>query len=180
MKLSLSKIISAAALLAASSPSFAHTGHAMHTSFSEGFLHPLTGIDHLAALVLIGFFAASYSYKKSAQIIACFAAALMAGFFVGVEWSNASMVESLVAGSLIALPVALYAYRKTGAIKWLSVISIAAFSACHGLVQGAEAIGAVSEFGLGSLAASVMVMVGVNVMVKAIRNAVAHFTTVKQ
>jgi urease accessory protein len=176
MKLSLSKIISATALLAASSPSFAHTGHAMHASFSEGFLHPLTGIDHLAALVLIGFFAASYSYKKSVQIIASFAAALMAGFFVGVEWSNASMAESLVAGSLIALPVALYAYRKTGAIKWLSMISIAAFSACHGLVQGAEA----SEFGLGSLVASVMVMVGVNVMVKAIRNAVVHFTTVKQ
>ncbi len=180
MKLALRKIVSGTALLVASAPTFAHTGHAMHASFSEGFLHPLTGLDHLTALVLIGFFAAGYSYKKSAQIIACFAAALMAGFFIGVEWSNASVVESVVAGSLIALPVALYAYRKSGAIKWLSIVSIAAFSACHGLVQGAEAIGAVSEFGMGSLVASVMVMVGVNVMVKAVRNAVSNLSTAKQ
>ncbi len=173
MKLSLRQLLSGATLIVASSPSFAHTGHAMHASFSEGFLHPLTGLDHLAALVLIGFFAAGYSYKKSAQIIACFAAALMAGFFVGVEWTSASQVESFVAGSLIALPVAVYAYRKTGAIRWLSIISIAAFSACHGLVQGAEAIGAISEFGLGSLLASVMVMIGVTALVKATRSVVA-------
>ncbi len=173
MNISLRQLLSGAAFLLVSSPSFAHTGHAMHASFSEGFLHPLTGLDHLAALVLIGFFAAGYSYKKSAQIIACFAAALMAGFFVGVEWTNVSQVESLVAGSLIALPVAVYAYRNTGAIKWLSIFSIAAFSACHGLVQGAEAIGAVSEFGLGSLLASVMVMMGVTTLVKAARSVVS-------
>ncbi len=173
MKLSLRQALLGTTFILASSPSFAHTGHAMHASFSQGFLHPLTGLDHLAALVLIGFFAAGYSYKKSAQIIACFAAALMAGFFVGVEWTNASQVESLVAGSLIALPVAVYAYRKTGAIKWLSIISIAAFSACHGVVQGAEAIGAVSQFGLGSLLASVMVMIGVTALVKTVRSVVS-------
>jgi len=105
---------------------------------------------------------------------------LMVGFFFGVEWSDASMVESLVAGSLFALPVALYAYRKTGAIKWFSIVSIAAFSACHGLVQGAEAIGAVSEFGLGSLTASVMVMVGVAGLVKAARSIAGSMNIVKQ
>ncbi len=179
MNLSLRQLLSGTAFLLVSSPSFAHTGHAMHASFAEGFVHPLTGLDHLAALVLISFFAAGYSYKKSAQIIACFAAALMAGFFVGVEWTNASQVESLVVGSLIALPVAVYAYRKTGAIKWLSMISIAAFSACHGLVQGAEAIGAVSEFGLGSLVASVVVMVGVTAIVKFVRSSVVATSLAK-
>lgn len=141
-----------------STPSFAHTGHAMNASFSEGFLHPLTGLDHLAALMLIGVFAAGYGYKKAAQIISCFGAALIAGFFIGVEWSSAHQAEGLVTASLIILPLAVYALRKGGVMKWVAMLGIAAFSACHGLVQGAEAIGAVSEFGLGSLVASIAVM----------------------
>lgn len=172
MQYSFRNILLAMSTLVISTPSLAHVDHAMQASFSAGFWHPLTGWDHLAALLLIGFFAAGYDYKKSAQIIGCFSAALICGFLIGVEWSNAEQVEFLVAGSLIALPLALYAYRKTGVIKWLSIISIAAFSACHGLVQGAEAMGAISEFGLGSLVASVLVMIGVNLLVKTLRSTV--------
>ncbi|SDH22345.1 urease accessory protein [Vibrio xiamenensis] len=165
----------AGAVTLLSAPCFAHVGHlgehGMQASFTTGFLHPLTGLDHLTALILIGIFAASYSSRKAAQIIGCFALALIGGFFVGVEWSSAHQVEGLVTVSLVILPIAVYALRKGGAMRWVAMLAIAAFSACHGLVQGAEAIGAVSEFGFGSLTASVLVMTATMLIARWIKSA---------
>lgn len=39
----------------------AHTGVETHSSFMTGLLHPLTGWDHLVALVLFGIFLATGS-----------------------------------------------------------------------------------------------------------------------
>lgn len=167
-----------------SAPCFAHVGHlgehGMQASFLTGFLHPLTGLDHLTALILIGVFAASYSSRKAAQIIGCFALALIGGFFVGVEWSSAHQMEGLVTLSLIVLPLAVYALRKGGVMRWVAMIAIGVFSACHGLVQGAEAIGAASEFGMGSLLASVIVMSATMLMTRWMKNFSSEFYLAKR
>lgn len=46
-----------------SAAALAHAGHEQHSSFMTGFLHPLTGWDHLLALLLLGVFIA-VSAKK--------------------------------------------------------------------------------------------------------------------
>ena len=44
----------AVCLLVAATPAFAHPGHDSGGGFLAGLIHPLTGVDHLAAMVMIG------------------------------------------------------------------------------------------------------------------------------
>lgn len=48
------KLLTAAALLVASTAAMAHPGHS-HEGFASGLLHPLLGLDHLLAMAAIGF-----------------------------------------------------------------------------------------------------------------------------
>ncbi|WP_166434235.1 HupE/UreJ family protein [Vibrio viridaestus] len=166
------------ALMLLSAPVFAHPGHG-EASFSTGFLHPLTGYDHLTALLLIGLFAAGYATKSAWKIIGCFALALIGGFAIGVEWADAHQAEALVSLSLLALPVAILAYRKKGIVKFISMAAIFAFSACHGLVQGAESVGSAAQFGLGSLVSSLMVITVVMLVSKAVKSTIHELKSVK-
>ena len=53
----LARLTAAAALLTIAAPAFAHPGHD-GPGLAGGLLHPLTGMDHLLAMVTIGLFAA--------------------------------------------------------------------------------------------------------------------------
>lgn len=46
-------------VLSIAQSALAHTGHDAHTAggFAAGFLHPITGIDHLLAMVAVGLLA---------------------------------------------------------------------------------------------------------------------------
>lgn len=159
------KILPAATLL----PTFAlaHTGVETHSSFLTGFLHPLTGWDHLAALVLLGVFLAIGSKRAAVAMAGFVGIALNIGFTGGVFWANAAVVESLVLASLIGLPLCMFMYRRTGAVKALAIVAVGMFSACHGLVQGAEAFGALFPYAAGTLMSSLLTMVAVAFVVKA-------------
>ena len=44
-----------AAVTLAPAVAFAHAGHAgEHSGFIHGFMHPLTGLDHILAMVTVG------------------------------------------------------------------------------------------------------------------------------
>ncbi|ANQ21563.1 HupE/UreJ protein [Vibrio natriegens] len=148
----------AASLALFSASSFAHTGHAMQASFTEGFLHPLTGWDHLSALALIGLFLSSFALRRASQISALIMTAIIGGYAIGLEWAAANSVEALVASSLIGLPLALIALKKGGAKSVIAAAAILLFSLSHGLVQGAEAQGSFTQFGLGVMLASALVI----------------------
>ncbi|MGY0616006.1 HupE/UreJ family protein [Vibrio sp. FJH11] len=148
----------AASLALVSASSFAHTGHAMQASFSQGFLHPLTGWDHLSALALIGLFLATFALRRASQISAVIMAAIIGGYVIGLEWAAATSVEALVASSLIGLPIAFMALKKGGLKSVVATGAIVLFSVSHGLVQGAEAQGAFAQFGLGVMLASALVI----------------------
>ncbi|TCS38994.1 HupE/UreJ family protein [Reinekea marinisedimentorum] len=151
-----------------STGALAHAGHEQHSSFMTGLLHPLTGWDHLAALLLVGVFVAVSAKKAAFGLIAFVSFMLVAGFTAGVYWSQAHSVEGLVLASLFALPVCLLLYLKTGALKALALMALGIFSACHGVVQGAEAYGALVQYAGGTLLSSVAVMASVALIVKAV------------
>lgn len=147
-----------ASLLLASGSSLAHTGHAMQASFSQGFLHPLTGWDHLTAMAFIGLFLSAFALRQASQIFTVIMAAVMGGYVIGVEWSAASSVEAIVLSSLIGLPLGLLALKKGGAKSVVAASAIVVFSLSHGLVQGAEAKGTLAQFGLGVMLASAFII----------------------
>ncbi|MBR9787675.1 MAG: HupE/UreJ protein [Vibrionaceae bacterium] len=147
-----------ASLALVSASSFAHTGHTMQASFSQGFLHPLTGWDHLSALALIGLFLSTFALRRASQISAVIMTAIIGGYVIGLEWTAASSVEALVASSLIGLPLALIVLKHGGVKSVVAAAAILLFSLSHGLVQGIEAQGSFTQFGLGVTLASALVI----------------------
>jgi urease accessory protein len=148
----------AASLVLVSASSFAHTGHAMQASFSQGFLHPLTGWDHLVALALIGLFLSSFVLRRAAQLVAVVMTAIAGGYTIGLEWAGVGSIEVLVVASLIGLPLALITLHQGGFKSVVAALAMVLFSLSHGLVQGGEAQGAVVQFGLGVMLASLLVV----------------------
>ncbi|HEV2507185.1 MAG TPA: HupE/UreJ family protein [Mesorhizobium sp.] len=51
-------LLTTIALSLAASPAFAHLNPAEHGSFAAGFSHPLSGLDHILAMVAVGLWAA--------------------------------------------------------------------------------------------------------------------------
>lgn len=164
-------LIVAASSLLASCAVWAHPGHDTTASFAHGFMHPLTGADHLLALLLIGMFAAPYGWKTASKAIGVVLGALAVGFVVGIEWVNTSHIETVVMASLVLLPLALIAMRRS-ALQALALAAVALFSACHGIVQGAESQGALLQYALGTLLASGVVIVASLMASKAVSRAV--------
>lgn len=160
------KLLPALALLP--TLAMAHTGVETHSSFLTGFLHPLTGWDHLVALVLLGVFLAVGSKKSAIGMLSFVSLALILGFVGGVYWAHASVVEGVVFASLFALPVCVSMYRSAGLVKALAVVAVGVFSACHGLVQGAEAYGALVQYAAGTMVSSLITMAVVGFFVKAL------------
>jgi urease accessory protein len=138
------RILFLAALLAAA-PALAHPGHPGHAEdgIAAGILHPLTGIDHLLALLAAGIW--SVRQQRGAALCAVFvttmgmgAAAGLAGWQVpGLEGGIALTV--LVTGVLVAAAVTLPA--------WAGAALLGGFAILHGNAHGLELPHAASAAG---------------------------------
>ncbi|MCA3277660.1 MAG: HupE/UreJ family protein [Roseomonas sp.] len=143
------------ALAFGASPAFAHAGH--DHGLVAGFLHPLMGADHVAAMVAIGLWAASLGFKRGwlpplgflAGMAGGIALALMGGMGIGFGW-----VETAVAGSLIVLGAMLAMAQPFRAGWALPLVLVAGL--VHGLAHGGEIGGAAGVTAIGMLAGSAL------------------------
>ncbi|MFC4277830.1 HupE/UreJ family protein [Achromobacter aloeverae] len=106
-----SHIARAAALLAlfAAGAARAHPGHehvaeaaGWAASATEGFLHPLTGADHLCAMIVLGVWSALTSRRAWLAPLA-FASVLLLGALLGLARVPLPAVEPMIAVSLLVL-----------------------------------------------------------------------------
>jgi len=143
------------ALAFGSSPALAHAGH--EHGLVAGFLHPLMGADHVAAMVAIGLWAASLGVKRGwlpplgflAGMAGGIALALMGGVGIGFGW-----VETAVAGSLIVLGAMLAMAQPFRLGVALPLVLVAGL--VHGLAHGGEIGGAAAATAFGMLAGSAL------------------------
>ena len=98
--MNLSRTKSALILIASSALSIsasAHTGveaHS-HSGFISGFVHPLFGLDHLAAMVAVGLWSALAARKAGPELAwgpVGFAAMLLVGAMLGLQGDRKSVV----------------------------------------------------------------------------------------
>src|SRR5688572_16409758 len=76
----------------------AHPGHEATQSLLAGLAHPLLGLDHVAAAVAVGAWAAQRSDRPRLALPLAFAVALICGVLAaGVATLHASGVEQLIA-----------------------------------------------------------------------------------
>ncbi|MBE9397384.1 HupE/UreJ family protein [Pontibacterium sp. N1Y112] len=151
------KVATAASLLALSStPAFAHTASvAEHSSLLSGLVHPLVGVDHLLAMLAVGFWAAMQKNKLRLQIPMVFMLVLIAGFMLGQTAFNLPIVEAGIATSvlMLGLLIATAARLPTAVALGLS----GGFALFHGYAHGAEAAtSSMTLFAAGFLGSSLM------------------------
>lgn len=131
----ISALVAISAGLTVSSPAFAHPGHDLGGGFAAGIMHPLTGTDHLAAMLLVGLWAGLLARRTRWQIPTAFLVAMLAGFFAASPGLTA-MTEPLILLSLLALGMA-------AALHWrapapLAAAIVALFGYAHGQAHGFE------------------------------------------
>ena len=130
----------AASLLAASSladPAFAHTGHGVAFTAVHGFLHPLTGLDHLAAMLVVGLAALKLSPQRVWLPPALFLVGLAGGAVMQLSGLAIPFYEAGILLSLVALG-ALVASGKAAPMAAVGP-ALVMFGLVHGAAHAAEA-----------------------------------------
>jgi urease accessory protein len=132
----------AALLLAASGPALAHEGGLAAGGFGTGFLHPLLGLDHVAAMVAVGLWGAFLGAPAIWVLPVAFPLVMALGGALGVMGVPLPAVETGIAASAIVIGVAVaLAFRPP---IWIAAVIVAFFAIFHGHAHGTEMPGAVS------------------------------------
>lgn len=156
-------LIAACALSAGAS---AHPGHETgemalsHASaFMGGFMHPLTGLDHLAAMVAVGLWSALAARRAWPDLLWAplgFAAMLLAGAFLGLQGVALPAVEPMIAASLLVIGLLVLTRWRVPGIA--AAAGVGVFALFHGLAHGYELAGDANALPVvaGMLAATVL------------------------
>ena len=137
------KIISLAALSTTvfSGSALAHTGTdtLMASTFANGLLHPLTGLDHLLMLLGVGFLAAQMKGKQVSVILGALVTMLIGTGFGALTGLMTGM-ESLILASVFIVAAAVWKQSQQVAAN-INLLSSAAVVMVlfHGWAHGVEA-----------------------------------------
>lgn len=132
--LAMKKTLALLILLAASPAALAHleaAGGLLH-----GLAHPFTGIDHLAAMVLVGIWAARRRGWPRLALPAAFVGAMLAGAMLGLAGVPLPAVEPMIAASIVVFAAALFAAARVPPAP--SALLVGLFGLFHGYAHLAE------------------------------------------
>lgn len=140
---------------------FAHIGAdaGIHhgSAFIMGFTHPFTGLDHMAAMIMVGVWSMlAFSHSPRAALVApaAFAALLLVGGLIGFSGVSIGGVETMISASLLVLGLMVALRVKLPSL--FGALIVGAFAIFHGVAHGAElpaerAAAALSGMVLGTL-----------------------------
>ena len=128
--------LAAAALLP--TLALAHTGadapH-VHDAFLSGLLHPLTGLDHLAAMLALGIWSA-LTVRPAALAPAAFVLLLAAGALAGFAGLAVPAVEPMIGVSLLVIGLLLARRQQLPLAAGAALAG--GFAFFHGVAHGSE------------------------------------------
>lgn len=132
----LSRTIFLVALSLFAGSASAHTGGHGITGFVGGLVHPLTGLDHLLAMVAVGLWAAQQGGRALWSVPAAFVGAMGIGAMLGwVGWIMPE-VESGTAFSVMALGLLIATRRNVSIPAGMALVAV--FALFHGLAHSLE------------------------------------------
>jgi urease accessory protein len=118
----------------------AHTGDAAGAGFVTGFLHPILGWDHVAAMVAVGLWGAFLGAPAIWVLPVAFPLVMALGGALGVAGVPLPGIETGIAASAIVIGLAVaMAFRPP---LWIAAVIVAVFAVFHGHAHGAEMPGA--------------------------------------
>ncbi|MBG1232262.1 HupE/UreJ family protein [Aestuariivirga litoralis] len=137
----------------------AHVGVGSTMGFTHGFMHPLSGLDHLLAMVAVGLFAARLGGKALYLVPAAFVAMMGVGGVLGINGVTVPFVEFGIAASVIVLGAAVALDFSLPTAAAMALVGF--FAVFHGHAHGAEMPLAASgvTYGIGFIAATALLHV---------------------
>lgn len=148
-----------AALLAiGASAAQAHTGHPLDSA-GAGALHPLTGLDHLLAMLGVGIWAAHIGASGERRAIwrvpASFVVVMALGAIIGLTGATLPLAEAGIVGSVVLIGLLIASTPRLP--TWAPMAVVALFAFCHGFAHGTEmpASSSALAYGLGFVATTI-------------------------
>lgn len=149
----------AAAMALMPTVALAHTGVGDTAGFSHGFLHPLTGIDHILAMMMVGVFAWQLGGRALWLVPITFVLVMAIGGVLGVAGIGVPFVETGIALSVIVLG-AVVAFRIKAPVA-IAMAVVGLFAVFHGHAHGSEMPEAAGmAYGLGFMMATALLHLG--------------------
>lgn len=148
-------VIVAGALSLIASPAFAHLDPIQHGSFAAGFTHPISGVDHILVMVLVGMWAAMLGGRAVLAVPAAFVGVMMLGFVAALAGMPVPFVEPVILASIVALGLLVALALPVSAASGAIIVGFFAFF--HGHAHGGE-IGsaAILSYGVGFMLATAL------------------------
>lgn len=134
----------------------AHTGAGDTHGVLHGFMHPVTGLDHVLAMVAVGVLAALLGGRAIWLVPTSFVAMAAVGGVLGMHCVPVPFVEFGISASVILLGLAIALQAKLP-LGWTAGL-VGLFGLYHGYAHGAEMPADASGFayGVGFLAATAL------------------------
>jgi urease accessory protein len=134
------KIVLTSLLVGFSRLAIAHPGHGLTGSGLEsayvGFMHPLTGWDHLLVMLAIGIWASKLGGKSRWQLPLTFLLVMALGAVLGLAGITFAGVETAIAASVMAMGLLLAINLPISAISRIGIVAL--FALFHGMAHGVE------------------------------------------
>ena len=123
-------------LIAASQPAFAHEGTGLAGGFVAGFQHPLTGPDHMLAMIAVGLWGAFLGRPMIYLLPMIFPMMMVVGVAAAIAGLPLPPVEIGIALSVVVLGAMIL-----GAVRapiWVACTIVGIFGLFHGYAHGLE------------------------------------------
>jgi urease accessory protein len=114
----------------------AHPGHDGAGGLLQGFVHPVTGVDHVLAMIAVGLLAAQYGGRALWVVPTGFLVAMAAAGAVGMAGIPVQVVEAGIGLSIIVLGLMIALQIKPSTLVAMMVAVF--FALFHGYAHGSE------------------------------------------
>jgi urease accessory protein len=144
------------AVLLAPTAALAHTGVGDTSGFMHGFMHPLGGLDHQLAMILVGIFAYQLGGRAMWLVPLSFVAVMAFGGFLGIAGIPVPFIEAGIALSVIVLGAIVAFGVKVPVAVAMGIVGL--FAIFHGHAHGSEMPMDASglDYGLGFMLATAL------------------------
>lgn len=136
----------------------AHPGHDGAGGLAHGFVHPLTGIDHVLAMIAVGVLAAQYGGRALWLVPMSFLVAMAAAGVIGMAGIPVQIAEAGIGLSVVVLGLMIAFQIKPPTLVAMGVVGL--FALFHGYAHGSEMPGGLAglSFAAGLLGAMALLL----------------------
>ncbi|MBB3595831.1 urease accessory protein [Rhizobium sp. BK529] len=136
MRQSIKRVLLAVAAAAVPAAAYAHPAIGEAAGLGHGFAHPMTGLDHILAMVMVGVLAFQLGGRATWLLPTTFVLVMAAGGMLGMAGINLPFVELGIALSVVVLGAVVALNIKAPVAAAMAIVGF--FAIFHGHAHGSE------------------------------------------